>query len=1056
MWLTLKRWYSLEIYEQEEDRRIARILLGFIFIYEFVILFTLLMGLAWGDGSLTSSLILGFCYQIVPLFFLLRGNFSVAGFSMIGLLIVSATIYATLGQGIHDYVVMAYPVVIVFAGLVEKQRGLMTATLSSLAALAWLILGEKYGWFVVQKIPAPTWFDLILTSLMIAFIALAVDMLVVNLKDRLAQLHHELAERNRVEEALKASEENYRLLVHNMNAGVFQTTLDGTFLHINNAMVEMAGYDNVAELMSKPATVLYADAEDRERLIGALMQSGEIKDMEMHVVKKNKILHWVSLNAVVLRDKDGKPEKILGVATDITNRKQIEVALKENEERYRALVSNAPVVIYMTDEKGVFTLSEGQGLGKLGLQPGQVVGLSVFDVYRDYPSVVDALKSALDGHIQRTEVEVQGIVFDAIFSPVLDQQGKVVKVVGVSTDVTERVRAQEALKQSEARSRAMLEAIPDQMFLQDRAGVYIDYHAANPQLLVTPPELFLGRTTREVLPPAQGDALQSKFDLAFQTGEIQTHEYILDVPYGSRYFETRMNAYDEDRLLSIVRDITERKQTEQKLMMMEEIQRVLMNATRSTSILLLDHMGTILLINEYGAQLIGRRPDELVGHPIFDVFSVETSDDRLLADHRKQRFDEVCRTAVRVDFEDFRRGSWFENSLYPIVDEAGKVVQVAVYARNITRRKQNEQLLRESEQRYRALAEAAHDMIFVIGQDDHIAYANSYAASQLGERPETLIGQPRSHWFGRPDSDRMRKGLKFVFETGEPNYSEADVVFPTGAVFLSTWLAPLRDQNGAVTQVLGVSRDISNQKKLQDALKEANLNLSAIVEEQTAELRASRDQLRTLSQKVIFAQEEERLRLSRDLHDDAGQALIGLRLNLESIYNDLPLNLRKIRRQTMNALALIDQTVNRVRMLAYNLRPPVLDILGVNLGIKELCAEFSRQTGLDVEYMGTELKKLPDDISISLYRFVQEALTNAAKHAHARKVKVIFEYHNEMIKVSVEDDGQGLSAVTEKSGLGMVGIRERFNNLGGWLEIAPVVTGGLLVQVFLPWKNTGV
>jgi signal transduction histidine kinase len=106
--------------------------------------------------------------------------------------------------------------------------------------------------------------------------------------------------------------------------------------------------------------------------------------------------------------------------------------------------------------------------------------------------------------------------------------------------------------------------------------------------------------------------------------------------------------------------------------------------------------------------------------------------------------------------------------------------------------------------------------------------------------------------------------------------------------------------------------------------------------------------------------------------------------------------------------------------------------------------------------MGTELKKLPDDISISLYRFVQEALTNAAKHAHARKVKVVFEYQNEMIKMSVEDDGQGLSAVTEKSGLGMVGIRERFNNLGGWLEIAPVATGGLLVQVFLPWKIDGV
>jgi PAS domain S-box-containing protein len=799
------------MYKEEEDRRIARILLGIIYVYIFFSLWLALMGVIWGDGNLIFSLIVGCGIQIIPLFFLLRGNLSASSFITVGLYIVFITIFATLGLGIRDYVVMAYPMVIVFAGMAEKQRGLVVSTLLTSMAFAWLVLGEKYRWFLANPIFIPTWFDLIITIMMSIFVALEINLMVTNLKDRLVQLRHELAER-----------------------------------------------------------------------------------------------------------------------------KKIEAELKESEERYRAVVSNVPVVIFVIDEKGIFTLSEGKGLAKLGLKSGQAVGLSAFDMYRDYPTVVNSLENALLGHDQRAEVEVQGTVFDANFSPVFDQYGRVEKVVGVSIDITER------------------------------------------------------------------------------------------------------------------------KQAEQKLIMLEGVQRVLVNATKSTSILLLDCQGTILTINEYGAHLIGRCPDELLGLLVFDVLPKESIDDRLIVEQMNQRFDEVRRTSAQVDFEDFRWGNWFENSMYPILDVTGNVVQVAVYARNITQRKQNEQLLRESEQRYRVLAEASHDIIFVIGQDDSIVYVNSYAALQLGTQVDALIGQPRSRWFENLNSDRMRKGLETVFETGEPTYAEADIIFPSGPIYLSTWLVPLIDQNGRVDNVLGVSRDISAQKKLQDSLKEANLRLNSLVDERTAELRDSRDQLRTLSQKVIFAQEEERLRLSRDLHDDAGQALIGLRLNLELIFNDLPVNSKKLRDRMKNTLALIDQTVNRIRTLSHNLRPPVLDILGINMGIKDLCSEFSNQTGIEVEYVGLELKNLRDEISISLYRFVQEALTNAAKHARARKVKVVMEYHDEMIKLSAEDDGQGISINTEGSGMGMVGIQERFNNLGGQLKIGPGVRGGLLVQVILPWQNTAI
>jgi signal transduction histidine kinase len=131
----------------------------------------------------------------------------------------------------------------------------------------------------------------------------------------------------------------------------------------------------------------------------------------------------------------------------------------------------------------------------------------------------------------------------------------------------------------------------------------------------------------------------------------------------------------------------------------------------------------------------------------------------------------------------------------------------------------------------------------------------------------------------------------------------------------------------------------------------------------------------------------------------------------------------------------------------------MLDLMGVNLGIKELCREYAEQTGIEVEYFGVDFENLQDEISISLYRFVQEALTNVAKHARASKVQVTLEYQNEMIKASVQDNGRGVPAEMNHKGLGMVGIKERFDNLGGWMELKPVIPSGSQLLVCLPWKN---
>lgn len=208
-----------------------------------------------------------------------------------------------------------------------------------------------------------------------------------------------------------------------------------------------------------------------------------------------------------------------------------------------------------------------------------------------------------------------------------------------------------------------------------------------------------------------------------------------------------------------------------------------------------------------------------------------------------------------------------------------------------------------------------------------------------------------------------------------------------------------------------------------------------------AELRASREQLRLLAERVVSAQEEERRRLSRELHDESGQSLTALKMSLELIRASLPPDLEMANQSLDEAIELTDQTMEHIRLLAHGLRPPALDTLGLNTAIEGLCLEFANRSQLPVHYEGCDLPRLNDATAISLYRFMQEALTNIAKHAEAGRVEVALRCNGDQLSLLVADDGRGFDRSEEAlddatpTGMGLVGMEERLALLGGKLTI---------------------
>jgi signal transduction histidine kinase len=212
-----------------------------------------------------------------------------------------------------------------------------------------------------------------------------------------------------------------------------------------------------------------------------------------------------------------------------------------------------------------------------------------------------------------------------------------------------------------------------------------------------------------------------------------------------------------------------------------------------------------------------------------------------------------------------------------------------------------------------------------------------------------------------------------------------------------------------------------------------------------------RETLREAAERIIVAQEQERQRISRELHDDLGQALTTHLLALRDLQGDLTIPIEVMFERLQNLYTQAFEISIKIRGLARNLRPPILDALGLRVAIETLCAEFTRRTHLPIHLeVDPDLPMLPDAYNITLYRVVQEALTNIIKHAQATQAWVELSVEERTINLTIQDNGHGfLNSSSQSSGIGLSGLRERLTIAGGTLNISTSTTNGTILSAQL-------
>lgn len=216
-----------------------------------------------------------------------------------------------------------------------------------------------------------------------------------------------------------------------------------------------------------------------------------------------------------------------------------------------------------------------------------------------------------------------------------------------------------------------------------------------------------------------------------------------------------------------------------------------------------------------------------------------------------------------------------------------------------------------------------------------------------------------------------------------------------------------------------------------------------------------RERMRQMARRVVEAQEEERTRIARELHDESGQSLTSLKISLDLLRTSLPEEMTEVRQSLNDMLELTNQTINNLRLLSHNLRPPGLDVYGLDAALDGLCQDFQAHTAVQVRYNGADLPDLPPLAALALYRFAQEALTNAIKHARASQIDVHLSLDSDTIMVIVADNGAGftppnLEVSLPSAGSGLVGMVERLEMANGRLTIDSSPGAGSRLTAVVP------
>jgi len=506
---------------------------------------------------------------------------------------------------------------------------------------------------------------------------------------------------------------------------------------------------------------------------------------------------------------------------------------------------------------------------------------------------------------------------------------------------------------------------------------------------------------------------------------------LIEKPYGA---EEILNTIAHClKQMELKREIGEKSQ---ELKESEEQYRSIFNEARDGIVLIDKETGNIFNCNPEFERQTGRRLEHLKKMKIWEVMPSE------IVEVAEKTFFEIKEKRTNGFGElEFQKP---DGNIIPIefvnkgVEIRGKQFIQSI-TRNIIKRKQAEESLREHDRQQKAILNNIPDIAWLKDKESRFITVNEPFGKACGMTPGDLVGKTDLDIWPKDLAERYRADDREVMETGRRKLLEEPLVDKDGnKIWIETIKTPIYNGKGEVIGTTGIARDITERKQAEEALRRVASENARLFES----VKQQREQLLALTTRLAESEAAERQQLARELHDQVGQNLTALGINLNIVRTQMPKEaLTQICSRLDDSLSLVEQTTERIRNVMADLKPPVLDDYGLVAALRWYGAQFSSRTGIPVYVQGEEpLPRLTPHVENTMFRITQEALTNVAKYSQATKVTVIVEAEKKTVLLIIMDNGIGfdptqLNKPNKASGWGLLTMSERAETIGGYFRI---------------------
>ncbi|MFL5787907.1 MAG: PAS domain S-box protein [Flavisolibacter sp.] len=772
---------------------------------------------------------------------------------------------------------------------------------------------------------------------------------------------------------------------------------------------------------------------------------GEANFIRLNGAKQVTVLITFKL----LRNEKDTPVGILISGTDITDRKNAELILKESENRFREMADSAPVMIWMSDTENKITYVNKTWVRSTGMDLAKTKNVGWVDLI--HPDDVLQAKKKFDNHFNSHmpvnliyRMKLNGDQYRWVQEtgmPRILKDGTFVGFIGSVVDINSQKIKEEQLRYHSY----ILENVSDIIVTADNDFRIKTWNKAAEEYFGIAEKDAIGKNKNEVLKVTYHNGTENQMlEELKRTGVWMGEKSFVDSRGEVKYYLQSIKYVYEGNskngiILSVGRDITDRKKSEEKILNSEQFYRTLI-ADSSNGTLLSDANGTITFTSQSVKYILGWEEKDILGHNLFEFVHPEDQS-WAYESFQKELVErpEVKSIVVRLGK---KNGEW----LWCMVRGHNLlsnpyIKSFVVYFHDDTLRKKANDALKESEKRFRNLILEIQMGIVIQDKNGRVILCNNAFAKMVKMHADEVIGK---NIYDISTDAIKEDGTKYALQDRPGNRSVQSKKTIRDAVLglyipsskERVWVIinsdPVLDDNGEVIHIISSVKDITERKRMEEEMMTKQISHQ-----------------RQLTQATIDGQEKERTEIGKELHDNIGQQLTTIKLFLDLAKGTADDNTVEM---VNMALKGVSDVINDIRSMSRSLVPSTLKDLGLLESINELTEPIAQSQLLKIHFnhKGFHENRIPENQKLTIFRILQEQMNNIVKHAKAKNCWISLKSSSKETVLEIKDDGKGFDKNKIKKGLGFVNIRNRAELFGGYAEIISKTGKGTQVTVWLP------